>query len=60
MDQGLLKAAWSVVSKAHNRSGLVTLKGLENSQKFSLDAGLLEPKDVLKDFKGLYTDEFMK
>jgi len=60
MDPGLLKAAWAVVSKAHNRSGIVTLKGLENSQKFSLDAGLLEPKDVLKDFSGLYTDKFMK
>ena len=60
MDPALLKAAWNVVSKAHNKTGLVTLKGLENSQKFSLDAGLLEPKDVLKDFNGLYTDEFMK
>lgn len=60
MDQGLLKASWASVVKAHNRSGMVTLKGLENSQKFSLDAGLLEPKDVLKDFNGLYTDEFMK
>ncbi len=33
---------------------------LENSQQVSLVAKLLEPKDALKDFKGLYTDEFLK
>jgi len=60
MDPKVLAAAWSVVSKAHAAGAKVTLKGLENSQKFSIDAGLLEPKDVLKDFAGIYTDEFVK
>ena len=60
MDPKILETAWAVVSKAHAPGSKVTLKGLENSQKFSVDAGLLEPKDVLKDFSGIYTDEFVK
>jgi len=38
----------------------VTVKQLENSQKVSLDARLLDPKDALKSFDGLFTDEFLK
>ena len=34
--------------------------GLENSQKVSLEAKLLEPKDALKSYDGLYTDEFVR
>ena len=60
LDPKVLEAAWAVVSKAHSPDSKVTLKGLDNSQKFSVNAQLLEPKDVLKDFKGVYTDEFMK
>ena len=33
---------------------------LENSQKVSLEAKLLDPKDALKSYDGLYTDEFLK
>ena len=60
MDQQVFDAAWMVVSKAHSPDSKPTLKGLENSQKFSLDAGLLEAKDELKDIKPVFTDEFVK
>jgi hypothetical protein len=33
---------------------------LENSQKVSLGAKLLEAKDVVKSFDGLFTDEFLR
>jgi ABC-type nitrate/sulfonate/bicarbonate transport system substrate-binding protein len=60
MDEKVYATAWAVVSKAHSKDSKPTLKGLENSQKFSLDAGLLEAKDALKDIKPVFTDEFVK
>jgi ABC-type nitrate/sulfonate/bicarbonate transport system substrate-binding protein len=60
MDPKLLQAAWDVAKKAHPRDVSVNVPALDNSQKFSLDAGLLEAKDTLKDFTGLYTDEYVK
>jgi len=38
----------------------ITEPGFINAQKFSLDAGLLDPKLMLHDFKGLYTTEFVR
>ena len=60
MDPALLAAAWQETRKAHTRDVRVTIPGLTNSQKFSVDAGLLEAKDTLSDFTGLHTDEFAK
>jgi len=37
-----------------------TIAGLENSQRVSLEAGLLEPKDALKGFEGLFAGEFLR
>jgi NitT/TauT family transport system substrate-binding protein len=59
MDPALLAAAWKVVQQAHAKDIRVTVPGLENSQKVSLEAKLLEPKDALTSFEGLYTDEFV-
>jgi NitT/TauT family transport system substrate-binding protein len=60
MDPALLKAAWERTHQAHAKDIRVTVPQLENSQKVSLVAKLLDPKDALKSFDGLYTDEFLK
>ena len=60
LDPDLLAAAWKAVAAAHPRDIRVTLPGLEHSQKVSLDARLLEPKDALTSYDGLYTDEFVR
>jgi len=60
MDPQLLAAAWKVAQQAHAKDIRVTVAQLENSQKMSLDAQLLEPKDALKSYDGLFTDEFVK
>ncbi len=60
MDQQVLAAAWQTVSKAHAKDLHVTVPGLDHSQKVSIEAKLLEPKNELKSFDGLYTDEFVK
>jgi len=60
MDQQVLAAAWKTVSQAHARDLRVTVPGLTHSQQVSLEAKLLESKDELKSFDGLYTDEFIR
>jgi ABC-type nitrate/sulfonate/bicarbonate transport system substrate-binding protein len=60
LDPQLLAEAWKVAHKAHAKDIRVTVPQLENSQKVSLDARLLEPKDALKSYDGLYTDEFVQ
>jgi NitT/TauT family transport system substrate-binding protein len=60
MDPAVLAAAWPVVAAAHARDVRVTVPGLEHSQQVSLEAKLLEPKDALTKFDGLYTDEFVR
>ena len=47
-------------TEAHAKDIRVTLPQLDNSQKVSLDAKLLEPKDALKSYDGLFTDEFVR
>jgi ABC-type nitrate/sulfonate/bicarbonate transport system substrate-binding protein len=60
LDPQVLNAAWQVVSKAHAQDTRVTVAGLENSQRVSIEAGLLDPKDALKSFEGLFTEEFLQ
>jgi ABC-type nitrate/sulfonate/bicarbonate transport system substrate-binding protein len=60
IDPEVLKAAWQVASMAHAQDARVTVAGLENSQRVSLEAGLLAEKDALKSFEGLFTDEFLR
>jgi NitT/TauT family transport system substrate-binding protein len=60
LDPQVLNAAWQVVSKAHAQDTRVTIAGLENSQRVSIEAGLLDPKDALKSFDGLFTEEFLR
>jgi sulfonate transport system substrate-binding protein len=60
MDPVLLAEAWKVVSQAHAKDLRITVPGLEHSQQVSLEAKLLEPKDALTSFAGLYTDEFVQ
>lgn len=60
MDQQVLAEAWKTVAMAHAKDLRITVPSLDHSQKVSLEAKLLEPKDALKSFDGLYTDEFVK
>jgi ABC-type nitrate/sulfonate/bicarbonate transport system substrate-binding protein len=59
MDPQLLAAAWQVAQTAHAKDIRVTVPQLENSQKVSLAAKLLDPKDALKTYDGLFSNEFV-
>jgi ABC-type nitrate/sulfonate/bicarbonate transport system substrate-binding protein len=60
MDPKVLEAAWKVVSKAHTTDVRVQENTLDNSQRWTLDAGLLDPKNRIKDYKGLWTTDYVK
>jgi NitT/TauT family transport system substrate-binding protein len=60
IDPTVLAAAWQVVAKAHAGDVRISPAGLDNSQKVSLEAKLLEAKDTITSFDGLHTDEFLR
>jgi ABC-type nitrate/sulfonate/bicarbonate transport system substrate-binding protein len=60
MDPAILQEAWQLVVKAHAKDLNVSTASLDNSQKVSLEAKLLEPKDALQSYDGLFTDEFLR
>ncbi len=60
LDPTLLALAWKVAQTAHAKDVRVRREQLVNSQKVSLDAKLLDPKDVVTNFEELFTDEFIK
>ena len=60
IDPPLLDAAWKVVSQAHAKDLRVTTAELENSEKVNLVSKLLDPKDKLASYDGLWTDEYVK
>lgn len=60
LDPKLLKAAWVRTQQAHAKDFRVNDAMLDNSQKVSLQAKLLDPKDKLDSYKGLYTDKYLK
>jgi NitT/TauT family transport system substrate-binding protein len=60
MDPKVLEEAWKVASAAHTSDVAIKENTLDNSQKWTLDAGLLDPANQVHDYKGLWTDEFAK
>ncbi len=60
MDPKLLAEAWKVAQKAHAKDIRVVVAQLVNSQKVSLVAKLLDPKDALTSYDDLFTDEFVR
>ncbi|MGH7033627.1 MAG: ABC transporter substrate-binding protein [Stellaceae bacterium] len=60
IDPPLLEAAWKVVSEAHAKDLRVTRAELENAEKVNLVSKLLDPKDKLASYDGLWTDEYVK
>jgi len=60
LDDKLLKAGFDELRKVTPSPPVVTRADIENSETFNVDAGLLKPDEKLKNFEGLFTDEFAK
>ena len=59
MDPKVLSEAWKVVSAAHASDLHVSDAELEHSEEVNIKAKLLDPKDRVKSFAGLYTDKYL-
>jgi len=59
MDPAVLSAAWRVVAPAHARDIAVQAPGLDHSQRVSIEAKLLDPKETLASFDGLYSGDYL-
>jgi NitT/TauT family transport system substrate-binding protein len=59
MDPAVLSAAWQVVAQAHARDIAVSVAGLDHSQRVSIEAKLLDPKEALTSFDGLYSGDYL-
>jgi len=59
MSAALLEAAWPTVAKALAADLRVDARGLENSEKVNIEAKLLDPKDKVGSYDGLYTDAYL-
>jgi ABC-type nitrate/sulfonate/bicarbonate transport system substrate-binding protein len=60
LDDKLLAAAFAVIRKITPVPPVVDEKGLENSEIFNVDAGLLKPEEKLKSYDGLATDQYVR
>jgi ABC-type nitrate/sulfonate/bicarbonate transport system substrate-binding protein len=60
MDAALLEQAWKTVLAAHATDARVNEAMLRNSEKVNVEAKLLKPEDVTKDYKVTFTDEYVK
>ena len=60
MDPAVLAAAWKTVAAAHATNLHITDALLATGEKVNIEAKLLDPKDKLASYDGLYTDEFLK
>lgn len=60
LDAKVFAAAFDVLHEISPSPPLVSQKGLENAERFNIDAGLLKPEEKLKSFAGIVTDEFVK
>jgi len=59
MDPAVLGAAWQVVAQAHARDIAVSAAELDHSQRVSLEAKLLDPKEALASFDGLSSNDYL-
>ncbi len=59
MDPAVLAAAWKTVHQAHATDLHVTEAVLATGEKVNLEAKLLDPKDKVSSYDGLYTDQYL-
>ena len=59
LDGKLLAASFEVIRKITPSPLAVSKEGLENSEIFNIDAGLMKPEEKLKSYDGLYTNQYV-
>jgi ABC-type nitrate/sulfonate/bicarbonate transport system substrate-binding protein len=59
MNPTVLATAWKIVAQAHATDLRVTEPVLAQGDKISIEARLLDPKEKLQSYGGLYTDQYL-
>ncbi|HUK58786.1 MAG TPA: ABC transporter substrate-binding protein [Stellaceae bacterium] len=59
MDPAVLAAAWKVVAASHAKDLRVTDALLATGEKVNIEAKLLDPKEKLASYDGLYTNQYL-
>jgi ABC-type nitrate/sulfonate/bicarbonate transport system substrate-binding protein len=60
LDERQLRAAFEDIRKITPRSLIVSKAGLENAERFNVEAGLLKPEEKLTSYDDLFTDQFVR
>ena len=60
LDDKVLSLAFDTIRKISPNPPLINPKGLDNAERFNIDAGLMKPEDKLASYEGLYTNDFVK
>ena len=60
LDERQLAAAFEDIRKITPRALAVGKAGLENAERFNVEAGLLKPEEKLKSYDDLFTDQYVK
>jgi hypothetical protein len=60
MSDAVLAGSLDVIRAATPSPPVVTQKGIENSEQFNIDAGVVKREETLKSYDGLFTDAFVK
>jgi ABC-type nitrate/sulfonate/bicarbonate transport system substrate-binding protein len=60
LDDRLLAVSFEVIRKITPASAAVSVKGLENAERYNVESGLLKEDEALKSFDGLYTDAYVR
>ena len=60
LDQKTIEAAFAVLRKITPVPPAPTLDGIRNNETFNVMAGLLKPEEQLKNFDGLFTDQYVR
>lgn len=60
MGDAVLAGSLDIIRGATPSPPVVTQKGIENSEQFNIDAGVVKREETLKSYDGLFTDAFVK
>jgi NitT/TauT family transport system substrate-binding protein len=60
MGDAVLAGSLEIIRQATPAPPVVTRQGIENAERFNVDAGVVKPEETLKSYDGLFTDAYVK
>ncbi|HET7092248.1 MAG TPA: ABC transporter substrate-binding protein, partial [Thermomicrobiales bacterium] len=60
LEPKLIEAAFAAIRKSTPPTPIVTSRSLQNADDFNIEAGMMKPDAKLKNYDGLYTNDFVQ